>query len=77
MRAHDAMTNGPKEKDGEMLIDECGAPRTGDEDEWPPRIHLSRVCLDPGCPHRGHRTCPHAAHHFAPKSTTPPPRESK
>ena len=37
----------------------------------PPAFHaqvlMSIVCLDPGCPHRGHQTCPHAAHHFDPR----------
>ncbi len=35
-----------------------------------PRVSMSPVCLDPGCPHRGHRTCPHASHHFAPDDET-------
>ena len=29
-------------------------------------VFMSPVCLDPSCAHRGHRTCPHASHHFPP-----------
>ena len=29
-------------------------------------VVMSPVCLDPSCAHRGHRTCPHASHHFPP-----------
>ena len=35
---------------------------------WPlsSPVVMSPVCLDPSCAHRGHRTCPHASHHFPP-----------
>jgi hypothetical protein len=35
-------------------------PRTAFD---PPRVSMSPICLDHGCPHFGGK-CPHATHHF-------------
>lgn len=78
-RAHAGDRIGPGSVVADTHVDNETGKRTGlgAEATAPAgEIRMSPVCLDPSCPHRGHRTCPHAVHHFTPVPAPEPAKET-